>query len=130
MGIVVLAAFAGSANWVAVFLIAPLLAFLASPFLAIRRPRGGLGVVWAVAAFMLLAIWMLPPASTLEEKQAGQYMADPRKDLSYGFYVYAISHTLAFLGCIIAPPGARPASRKRGFQVVVPNDSAERSQAT
>lgn len=130
MVLVVLNSVTSPTNWSAVFLIVPLLAFLASPFLSIRRPRGAWSILWLLGALMMLGIWMLPPASARANTPLGPNMSDAWFGISYGYYLYAAAHTIAFLGCIMAPPGARPPSRKRGFPVVVPNENAEQSQSS
>lgn len=125
MVLVVLNSFTRPDNWSVVFLILPLVAFIASPGLAIRRPSGGRGAIWFVSALTLLSIWILPPASAAASAQASRASAGAWSELSYGFYIYALAHTIAFIGCMLAPPGPVAASRKHGFPVVIPDKKAE-----
>jgi len=84
--------------------------------------------LWALAALIPLGVWFFPLASFTAEKKPG--IASPWTEFSYGFYIYAIAHTIAFLGCMLAPPGAARSSRKRGFLVVVPGEEPEPPQST
>jgi len=115
-------------NWAAIFLILPLVMFLASPFIAMRRPRGGMIAFWALAALLILGVWMFPLASLVAYRKPG--ITDAWSQFSYGFYIYAIAHTIAFLGCMLAPPGAPRPSRKRGFLVVTREEKAEPPQSS
>ncbi len=126
--LLVLNTFTSPDNWAAIFLILPLVMFLASPFIAMRRPRGGMVAFWALAALLLLGVWIFPQASLLAYKKPG--ISNAWSEFSYGFYIYAIAHTIAFIGCVLAPPGPLAASRKHGFPVVIPDEKAEPPRST
>ena len=103
-------------------LLVALLVFLLSPFLVARRPSSAHGgLAWWSASLILLLASLLPLA---------WHDAEGVGTLMWGFYLYAASHTLMFLACLMAPSDTPPASRKRGFPVVVPNESAGQSQSS
>lgn len=109
------------ANFAAALLLAILFVFFVSPFLVARHPSSVWGrVVWWIISLPLLLAWLLPLT---------WYGKIHFGDLMWGFYLYAAAHSVMFVACLMAPFDTLPASRKRGFSVVVPNESAERSQS-
>lgn len=122
VGLVVILAFTNLADPTIYLLILPLALFVASPFLALRRIRGGFAPLWFLAVLALLAIWALPPAWGFSSKTPAERGWN---NVAFGFYVYAFAHTMAFVVCMLAPLGPRRPDSKRGFPVVVPDEGPE-----
>jgi len=123
MGVLVFSSFVGMfaggayGNIAIDLLLAVLLVFFIGPFMVARHPSSVWGrAIWWIASLSLLLAWLLPLTWDWELRSG---------DLMWGFYAFAAAHTLMFMACLMAPFDALPASRKCGFSVVVPNESAE-----
>ena len=96
--------------------------FFLSPFWVARHPSSVWGrVIWWIASLSLLLAWLLPLT---------WYGKIHLGDLMWGFYLYAAAHSVMFVACLMAPFDTLPVSRKRGFPVVVANESAEGSRTS
>jgi hypothetical protein len=77
--------------------------FAASPLLVWLWPRGRAGFAWRALAFGMLGIWVIPSSSLV----------------LHGYYVWALSYTLAFVAALIPPIYPQFAlDRTRGFSVI------------
>jgi hypothetical protein len=93
-------------------------AFVLTPLLAFRRWRAAWSIFWWAIACSLWFAWTLGIAYHV----SGAWDARPSglawDDFMWGYYLYALAHTLAFIACLMAPPGARSVGGKVGFPVV------------
>lgn|GEM_PF-6410609 len=101
-------------------------AFLFSPVLALRPPKRFLLPLWQIARCLLLVVWILPLVWSSFFNNSGFRGSNlDAGSLLWGYYVFALAHTAAFIACIMPPPTSTLANRGHGFPVVLENESAE-----
>lgn len=103
------------------------IALLAAPLLARQVPPPG----WLrrAAAIFLLTPWVMPKACvfllTPAERQEWGW-----DHVYWGYYLFCIAHTLAFIAVQIAPWPPPRVDRRRGFPVVMDGGPESASQET
>jgi hypothetical protein len=102
----------------------PFIAFISTPLLIVRRPRGTGGIIWFLGALSLLAVWVVPLCEGAY-KVSNPSAPQGSSSLAFGYYVYAAAHMLAFIACMLTPTRGshlEKASRKAGFPVLSPSE--------
>lgn len=99
------------------------LCFVATPFLARKKPSGRSA---RFARSMTVGLFLSAPWILLYVGYLVPSLA--QGDLACGYYLFASAHSLAFAACLLAPLRPPKPRAEHGFPVVIPNETAEPPQ--